>query len=115
MADPAVREAVLLRCSQLQQAALRDEECRNVREAVDRLAAEEQETQSEQDQQDVKESFEKAREARRARDERERQRRQAVEKPADPYTMPLVPEQPTTSLPPAAVMSSAALPPSPES
>ena len=43
MADPAVREAVLLRCSQLQQAALRDEECRNVREAVDRLAAEEQE------------------------------------------------------------------------
>jgi hypothetical protein len=110
MADPAVREAVLLRCSRLQEAALRDQECRNVREAVDRLAAEEQESQTDQAEQEVNESFEKAREARRARDERERLRRQADEKPVDPYTMPLVPEQPTTSVPAAAVMSSAALP-----
>jgi hypothetical protein len=110
MADPAVREAVLLRCSQLQRAALRDAECRNVREAVERLAAEEQESQTEQAQQEVNESFEKAREARRAREERERLRRQAEENPVDPYTMPLVPEQPTASIPAAAVMSAAALP-----
>jgi hypothetical protein len=110
MADPAVREAVLLRCSQLQQAALRNEECRNVREAVERLAAEEQESQPDLAQQEADESFERAREARRARDERERQRRQAEEKPVDPYTMPLVPEQPTASIPAAAVMSAAALP-----
>ena len=112
MNEPAVRDAVLFRCTQLQGAALRDEECRNVREAVDRLASEEQEGRPEETQQDVNESFEKARDARRARDERERERnrQEADEKPADPYTMPLVPEQPTESIPAAAVMSAASLP-----
>jgi hypothetical protein len=110
MQDPAVRDAVLLRCNQLQGAALRDAECRNVREAVDRLAAEEQENETEEAQQEVTESFEKAREARRAREEHERRRREAAEKPADPYTMPLVPEQPAESIPTAAVMSAASLP-----
>ncbi len=107
MIDSAVRDAVLLRCNQLQGAALRDAECRNVREAVDRLAAD-AEQQPEQVQQTT-ESFEKAREARRARDERERRRREASDKPVDPYTMPLVPEQPTGSVPDAPVMSSASL------
>lgn len=108
MRDSAVRDAVLLRCNQLQGAALRDAECRNVRAAVDRLAADQQESQPEQVQ-DSSESFEKAREARRMRDERERRRREASEKPVDPYTMPLVPEQPTGSVPDAAVMSSASV------
>lgn len=107
MSDPAVRDAVLLRCNQLQGAALKDAECRNVREAVDRLAAEEQESEAEQVKHD---SFQKAREARRAREERERARREASEKPADAYTMPLVPEQPTASVPTASVMSAVSLP-----
>ena len=108
MSDPAVRDAVLLRCNQLQGAALRDAECRNVREAVDRLAAEE-ERQPDQAKEEH-DSFQKAREARRARDESERLRREASEKPVDPYTMPLVPEQPAASIPTAAVMSAASLP-----
>jgi hypothetical protein len=113
MRDPAVRDAVLLRCNQLQGAALRDAECRNVREAVDRLAAEEQEIQTEQEHvQATDDSFEKARAERRARDERERRRREADEAPpVDAYTMPLVPEQPTVpETPTAAVMSTASLP-----
>jgi hypothetical protein len=107
MADPAVRDAVLLRCNQLQERALRDAECRNVREAVDRLAAEEHEKQAEDTKQDAEQSFEKARDALRARDERERSRQEASEKPVDvdPYTMPLVPEQPTGTIPTIAVMS----------
>jgi hypothetical protein len=110
MQDPAVRDAVLLRCNQLQGAALRDAECRNVREAVDRLAAEEQENQAEGTRREVDESFEKAREARRAREERERRLKESQEKPADPYTMPLVPEHPTESIPAVAVMSAASTP-----
>jgi hypothetical protein len=101
MADPAVRDAVLLRCNQLQDRALHDAECRNVREAVDRLAAEEQEKQAEDTKQDAEQSFEKARDALRARDERERSRQEEEknEKPVDPYTMPLVPEQPLETIP----------------
>lgn len=108
MHDPSVRDAVLLRCNQLQGAALRDAECRNVREAVDRLAAE-QESQADSVQ-ETDDGFEKARAERRARDERERRRREATEQPVDPYTMPLIPEQPsTTSTPTAAVTSTASL------
>ena len=99
MGDPAVRDAVLLRCNHLQETALRDAECRNVREAVDRLAAEDQEKQAEETKQDAEESFEKAREALRARDESERRRQEASEKPVDPYTMPLVPDQPLETIP----------------
>jgi hypothetical protein len=113
MRDPSVRDAVLLRCNQLQGAALRDTECRNVREAVDRLAAEHESQAPEQVQQDSDDSFEKARAERRAHDERERRRREANEKPSnvDPYTMPLVPEQPATpATPTAAVMSAVSLP-----
>jgi hypothetical protein len=99
MEDPAVRDAVLLRCNQLQETALRDAECRNVREAVDRLAAEDQDKRTEETKQDAEESFEKAREALRARDERERRRQEAGEKPVDPYTMPLVPDQPLETIP----------------
>ncbi len=107
MRDPAVLQGVLLRCNQLQNAALRDAECRNAREAVERLAAEE----DEKDQAAaVDEEFEKAREARRARDEGERRRQEAAQEKVDPYTMPLVPEQPTTSVPATAVMSAASLP-----
>jgi hypothetical protein len=71
------------------------------------LAAEEQEKQAEDTKQDAEQSFEKARDALRARDERERSRQEASEKPVDvdPYTMPLVPEQPTGTIPTIAVMS----------
>jgi len=80
MSDPAVLQGVLFRCNQLQNAALRDAECRN------------------------------AREARRARDERERQRQEAQPNDqVDPYTMPLVPEQTTAPLA-TIVVSAASLP-----
>ncbi len=119
MRDPAVRDAVLLRCNQLQGAALRDAECRNVREAVDRLAAEAQEEQpgeAKEAAEAADESFQRAREARRAHEERERRRREAeASEKVDPYTMPLVPpEQPTASVPAASLMSAAA-PPASES
>ena len=110
MADPAVRDAVLLRCNQLQETALRDAECRNVRESVDRLAAEDQERQAEETKQDAEQSFEKAREALRARDESERRRQEASEKPADPYTMPLVPDQPLETIPVTASRSAESSP-----
>jgi len=107
VSDPAVLQGVLFRCNQLQNAALRDPECRNAREAVDRLAAEEMITQPDEKQAAVDAGFEKAREARRARDERERQR-QEVQAPRqdDPYTMPLVPAQPDAPL--ATIVVSAA-------
>jgi hypothetical protein len=113
MRDPAVRDAVLLRCNQLQGSALRDAECRNVREAVDRLAAEAQQSEPEQVKQ-TDHSFEKAREARRAREEQERSLREASEKPVDPYTMPLVPEQPPAPAPTPTVAVTSG-PPTPES
>ena len=112
MHDPAVRDAVLLRCNQLQGEALRDAECRNVREAVDRLAAEQESQVEQEDVQATDDSFEKARAERRARDEREQRRQDANETPpVDAYTMPLVPEQPAVpETPTAAVMSTASLP-----
>ncbi len=109
MRDPTVLQGVLLRCYQLQNAALRDAECRNAREAVERLAAEE----GEQDEAAaVQEEFEKARDARRARDENERRRQEAAQekKKVDPYTMPLVPAQPTDPVPAASVKSAAPSP-----
>lgn len=99
MQDAAVLQGVLLRCNQLQGAALRDAECRNAREAVERLAAEEDARKAADD-----EEFERAREARRARDEQERRLNEATEE-VDPYTMPLVPEQPATPAPAAAAVS----------
>jgi hypothetical protein len=87
MEDPAVLQGVVLRCNELQSAALTDRECRNAREAVSRLEAQQPPTADKAAQ----EQFEKAREARRARDELERRRREAREK-VDPYTMPLAPD-----------------------
>ena len=108
MSDPAVLQGVLFRCNQLQNAALRDAECRNAREAVDRLAA--AESAMDDGKPAVDEGFEKAREARRARDERERQRQEAQPNDqVDPYTMPLVPEQTTAPLA-TIVVSAASLP-----
>ena len=86
MEDPAVLQGVIHRCNELQSAALNDRECRNAREAVARLEAQ-QPPQNEA----AEHEFEKAREARRARDELERQRREANDK-VDPYTMPLAPD-----------------------
>lgn len=110
VSDPAVLQGVLFRCNQLQNAALRDPECRNAREAVDRLAAEESIEQQGDKQAAADAGFEKARQARRARDERERNRREAqVASQSDPYSLPLVPAQPDVPLA-TIVVSAAALP-----
>lgn len=85
MEDPPVLEAVIMRCQDLGDAALKSRECLNAREAVERLAA--QEAKNDPVQDDA--GFERAREERRARDERELQRREAQQQ-VDPYTMPLV-------------------------
>lgn len=109
VSDPTVLQGVLFRCNQLQNAALRDPECRNAREAVDRLAAEEMITQPDEKQAAVDAGFEKAREARRARDEREREQQEAQSpRQDDPYTLPLVPAQPDAPLA-TIVVSAAAL------
>ncbi len=106
MEDPAVLQGVVHRCNELQSAALNDRECRNAREAVSRLEAEQPAADK-----GAQEEFEKAREARRARDELERRRREAREK-VDPYTMPLAPDmapaQPAAQS--TAVTSTASLP-----
>lgn len=100
MDDPAVLQAVLFRCNQLQGAALSDAECRNAREAVDRLAAQEGSGKQDREQAEAAARFEKAREARRAREERERrQREEQLQQQPDPYTLPLVPEQPDAAGP----------------
>jgi hypothetical protein len=106
MEDPAVLQGVVHRCNELQSAALNDRECRNAREAVSRLEAQQP------PQTDVAErEFEKAREARRARDELERRRREATEK-VDPYTMPLAPDMaaPAQTTQSTAVISTASIP-----
>jgi len=106
MEDPAVLQGVIHRCNQLQSAALNDRECRNAREAVSRLDAQQP------PQTDLAErEFEKAREARRARDELERRRREANEK-IDPYTMPLAPDMaaPAPAAQSTAVVSTASIP-----
>jgi hypothetical protein len=108
--DPAVLQGVLFRCNQLQNAALRDPECRNAREAVDRLAADEGIEQQGDKQAAADAGFEKARAARRARDARETKRQEVVTAGhVDPYTMPLVPEQPEVPLA-TIVVSAGALP-----
>jgi hypothetical protein len=91
MEDPVTLQGVLLRCNQLQTAALRDQECRNAREAVERLANENEGSQEAQAQAARdKAAFERAREARRARDEQQRLREQDREQRAnDPYKLPL--------------------------
>ena len=85
MQDREVLDAVLLRCNSLGNAAKHDKECLNAREAVERLADEEQKKAAPVAQ----EEFERAREERRARDERERRNREAAQR-VDPYSMPLV-------------------------
>lgn len=108
--DPTVLQGVLFRCNQLQNAALRDPECRNAREAVDRLAADEGIEQQDEKQAAADAGFEKAREARRARDEREHKQQEAqAPGHVDPYTMPLVPAQPDVPLA-TIVVSAASLP-----
>jgi hypothetical protein len=107
MEDPAVLQGVVHRCNELQRAALNDRECRNAREAVSRLEAQQKPASNLAAEQ----QFEKAREARRAREELERRRREAREK-VDPYTMPLAPDMapPVPAAESTALMSTAALP-----
>lgn len=85
MQEPAVLESVVARCARLGDAAQRDAECRNAREAVERLATEQKQSATPA----VQSGYERAREMRRQRDERERLQREQQEK-VDPYTMPLV-------------------------
>ena len=97
MQDPAVLQAVISHCNELQSAALGDRECRNAREAVRRL-----EEQQGSQKTAAEEQFERAREARRAREELERRHREEREK-VDPYTMPLAPDM---AAPPASITQS---------
>jgi hypothetical protein len=89
MNDREVLEAVLVRCNSLGSEATRDRECRNAREAADRLAEQEAEEQKATIAPATQAEFERARAERRAKDERERRRREA-EQHVDPYNMPLV-------------------------
>jgi len=94
MQDREALDSVLTRCNSLGSAAKQDAECSKAREAVERLAKEEQKA----DAPVVQQEFERAREERRARDERERRTREAAQR-VDPYSMPLVkdPEPATTA------------------
>lgn len=87
MDDPVVLQAVLARCNQ--SGEVRDLECRNARDAVERLEAQQPTELVKQKQADVQSEFERARAARRQREELERQREEARQR-VDPYTMPLV-------------------------
>lgn len=87
MDDQVVLQAVLNRCNDL--GLVHDQECRNAREAVERLEAQQAPEVREQKQAEVESDFERAREQRRQREELERRRREASQQ-VDPYTMPLV-------------------------
>jgi hypothetical protein len=98
MEDPAILQAVISRCNEMQSAALGDRECRNAREAVRRL----EEQQGSPKKTAADQEFERAREARRVREELRRRHEEEREK-VDPYTMPLAPDMVS---PPAAVTQS---------
>jgi hypothetical protein len=97
MDDPVMLQAVLTRCNQ--SGDLRDAECRNAREAVDRLA-EERPAEAQQKEALAQAEFERAREELRQRAERDRQRQAALQR-VDPYTMPLVSDAPMDAAPQA--------------
>ena len=107
MEDPAVLQGVINHCNELQSAALNDRECRNAREAVIRLEAQ----QGPAGKAAADAEFERAREARRARDELERRRQEERQK-VDPYTMPLAPDMtPAAPVTQSSAVMSAASPP----
>ncbi len=87
MEDPVVLQMVLNRCNEA--GAVHDEECRNARDAVERLERDQPAEVRQQKQAQTESSFEQAREKRRQREELERRKREATEK-FDPYTMPLI-------------------------
>ncbi len=89
MDDPATLQRVLSRCNETD--AVTDPECSNAREAVARLAADEERSTRAQKDAAAHAEFEKARDARRRREELQRQR-QEMQQSVDPYTMPLVKE-----------------------
>jgi hypothetical protein len=88
MDDPLVLEGVVIRCQAIGEAAGQDEECRNAREAIDRIAAAKERVR--QPEPAVDPAFEEARAQRRAQEERERQQLERQEQPVDAYSLPLV-------------------------
>jgi hypothetical protein len=107
MEDPAVLQGVINHCNELQSAALDDRECRNAREAVLRLEAQQGPTGKAA----ADAEFERAREVRRARDQLERRRQEERQK-VDPYTMPLAPDMtPAAPVTQSSAVMSAASPP----
>jgi hypothetical protein len=88
MDQPLVLEGVIIRCQDMGETAHRDEECRNAREAVDRIAAAKARVREAQPAVDPE--FERARALRRKQDERERQRLEQKHEPVDAYSLPLV-------------------------
>jgi hypothetical protein len=107
MDDPVLLQVVLDRCNQ--SASVRDRECSNAREAVERLAAGESEQVRQQKQAAVQAEFEKAREERRRREALERHR-QETQQAVDPYTMPLVKEPDTAPMQGSTAQAGAAPP-----
>lgn len=101
MDDPVVLQAVLARCNE--SGDLRDPECSNAREAVERLEGEQSVELRKQKQAAAQSEFERARAARREREALER-RRQEAEQKVDPYTMPLV-KDPMSPAPQTAVLN----------
>jgi len=103
MDDPIMLQAVLGRCNQGD--TLHDRECRNAREAVERLEADQSVELVKRKEAQTQSDFERAREQRRQREELEL-RRQEARQSVDPYTMPLVqdpaPEQKPGEVPDAA-------------
>jgi len=88
MDDPLVLEGVIIRCQGVGEAASEDEECRNAREAVDRIAAARERLLPAKPTVDP--AFERARELRRAREDQERQQLEQQQQPVDVYSLPLV-------------------------
>ncbi|NJO12726.1 MAG: hypothetical protein HC872_03810 [Gammaproteobacteria bacterium] len=91
MDDPVLLQMVLARCNQ--SGDLRDRECSNARDAVERLAASESAELKKHKAAQAESDFERAREQLRLKAERERMREEAREqRQTDPYTLPLVKE-----------------------
>jgi len=99
MDDPTLLQMVLSRCNE--SGAVRDRECSNARDAVERLAANESKEKLKQKAAQAQSDFERAREQLRAKAELERKRQEYKEKrEVDPYTLPLIKEAETTTPPP---------------
>jgi len=97
LSDPAALDNALARCNQ-SSASVEDQECRNVRAALARLAEDRRKEEAEKTQHAQAQAqiqFEQQREALRQQHEAEsaRKNREREKAAVDPYTMPFVPPE----------------------